>query len=126
MKKTALFLLVLLGTAILTVHNLKAGSAVVLGPDNHLVSSYGHPEAVAKKRALDEARRMFGANVRVLAATDITGYGAVAVARHPNGYGWIMGVALGTRSATEAETLAIEQCAKAGGTNPKVRWTFRG
>jgi hypothetical protein len=126
MKKTALFLSALLGPAILTVHNLKAGSAVVLGPDNHLVSSYGHPEAVAKQRALDEARQMFGPNVRILAATDITGYGAVAVARHPNGYGWIMAAALGKRSASEAESLAIEQCVKAGGTNPKVRWRFRG
>jgi hypothetical protein len=40
--------------------------------------------------------------------------GAIAVARHPNGFGWIIGVALGKGSATEADALAIGQCRKVG------------
>ena len=65
-------------------------------------------------------------NVRIVAATDIAGYGAIAVALHPNGRGSILGVALGKRSATEADNLAIEQCLKAGGTHPKIIEGFRG
>jgi hypothetical protein len=121
-----LFRFILLGFTALALQRANAGSAVALAPHNQLVTSYGHPKEIAKQRALDEARRKYGANVRILASTDITGYGAIAIARHPNGYGWIMGVALGKRSATEADTLALEQCLKAGGTHPEVKWAFRG
>ena len=78
-----------------------------------------------ERRALAEARRKYGGNVRLLAASDVTGYGAIAVARQP-GHGWIVGVALGRRSATEANTLAIEQCLKGGGIKPQVKWGFWG
>jgi len=50
------------------------------------------------------ARRKGWMNARIIAATDITGYCAIAVARHPNGYGSIIGVALGKRSTTEADS----------------------
>jgi hypothetical protein len=36
------------------------------------------------------------------AGSDIAGYGAIATARHPNGYGSLIGVALGMRSAIGA------------------------
>jgi hypothetical protein len=63
--------------------------------------------------------------VRLLAWTDETGYGAIAIARHP-GHGWLIGISLGKRSATEANTIAIEKCLKAGGVKPRVRWGFFG
>jgi len=124
-KRCALFRLALVGFAALAVQNANAGSAVAIGPHNQLATAYGGPVQREKQRALDEARRRYGANVRILAATDVTGYGAIAVAHHPNG-NWVIGVSLGKRSATEADMLAIDHCLKAGGVNPKVRWGFRG
>ena len=125
MKKTSLFRLFFVGLTALIVNHASGGSAVALGPYNQLATSYGGPVAMAKQRALEVARRKYGANVRILAATDVTGYGAIATARVSNG-NLVIGVALGRRSATEADTLAIEQCRKAGGFAPVVRWGFRG
>jgi hypothetical protein len=71
------------------------------------------------------ARSRYGANVRIVAATDVAGYCAIAVGRQPNG-NVQLGIALGHSSAADAERVAIEQCLKAGGINPKVRWRFRG
>jgi hypothetical protein len=118
-----LFQLAAVGVAI---HNAQAGSAVAIGPHSKLVVYAGLPVGVARQRALAQARRNYGAPVRIIAASDVSGYGAIAVARHPNGYGSVIGVALGKRSATEADALAIEQCLRVGGTNPQVRWSFRG
>lgn len=126
MKRRILFCFVLLGLTALALQKANAGSAVAIGPHHQLATAYGGPVEREKQRALDEARRKYGANVRILAASNVTGYGAIAVARHPNGYGWIIGVSLGNRSATEADTLAIEHCLKAGGVNPQVKWGFRG
>ena len=81
---------------------------------------------MVKQRALDVAHRRYGATARIIASSDVTGYGAIAVALLPNGRGTTIGVALGRRSATEADSLAIAQCIKAGGTNPRVKWGFRG
>jgi hypothetical protein len=77
-------------------------------------------------RALETARRRYGANFRILAASDVTGYGAIAVARQPTGHGYIVGVVLGKRSHTEAVTIATKHCLQAGGLNPVVKWAFRG
>jgi hypothetical protein len=126
MKKNALFRLALVSTAVVAMQNANAGSAVATDSHGHNVYSYGHPKEIAKRRALDMGRREGWVNLRIVAATDITGYGAIAVARHPNGQGSILGVALGKRSATEADNLAIEQCLKAGGTHPKIIGGFRG
>ena len=78
-----------------------------------------------KQRALAEARLKYGTEGRIVAATDVSGYGAIAVAWLPNGHASIVGISLGKRSATEADTLAIEKCLKAGGINPQVKWAFR-
>jgi hypothetical protein len=126
MKKNALFRLALIGVIGLAIQNTNAGSAIALGPNNQLVRSAGFPVEVAKQHALAEARRKFGPSARIVAACDLTGYGAIAVARHPNGIGWIICVSLGKRSATEAETLAIQKCLEMGGKNPRVRWGFWG
>jgi hypothetical protein len=42
------------------------------------------PAAREKQRALQRARQLYGSDVRLIAATDITGYGAIAVARKGN------------------------------------------
>jgi hypothetical protein len=123
--KTSLITLAFIGLAALVLQDAKAGAAVALGPHNQLATSYGGPVEMAKARALEVAHRRYGPNVRILASTDLTGYGAIATARHSNG-NLVIGVALGRRSATEADTLAIEQCRKAGGFAPIVRWGFRG
>jgi hypothetical protein len=104
----------------------KAGSAVAWDGHGGLATAYGGPVQREKQRALEVARRKYGPNVRILAATDVTGYGAIAVARHPNGYGSIIGAALGSRSATEADALAIKRCLEAGGTNPRIKWGWWG
>ena len=91
-----------------------------------LPTAYGGPVEREKERALEVARRKYGPDVRILASSDVTGYGAIAVAHPANGRGSIIGVALGMRSATEANTVAIEKCLKAGGVNPQVKWAFRG
>lgn len=58
--------------------------------------------------------------------SDMLGYGAIAVALNPNGYGSILGITLGKRSAPEARRAAIKACLKAGGTHPEVKWTWKG
>jgi hypothetical protein len=122
MKSYAIFLL--LGMAILAAQKGRAGSAVAISPHNQMVYSYGHPKEIDEQQALGLARSRYGSNVRILAATDVTGYGAIAVAA--KGRGSVVGVALGRPSSRDAQHLAIEQCVKAGGANPKVKWRFRG
>ena len=126
MKRSLILPFRLAGLNCLVLQKANAGSAVAIGPHNQLATAYGGPVEREKQRALAEARRKYGANARILAASDVNGYGAIAVARHPNGHDWVIGVALGRQSATEADTLAIEQCLKAGGINPQVKWGFRG
>ena len=127
MRRSTLFRLALVCMAVAAIQNASAGSAVVTDGHGHLITSYGQPsKEIAKEHALETARQRYGGTVRILAASDVTGYGAIAVARHPNGQGSILGVALGKRSATEADNLAIEQCLKAGGTHPKIIGGFRG
>jgi hypothetical protein len=79
---------------------------------------------IAIYNALTSARQRYGANVRLIAASDAEGYCAIAVAWRANGPGGFIGVSLAKRSQAEADSLAIGQCLKAGGTDPKVikRW----
>jgi ubiquinone biosynthesis protein COQ9 len=118
--------LALVAMTVGAMQTAKAGSAIVWDGGSHLGTSYGHPVEIAKQRALESARRRGWVNVRIVAATDMVGYGAIAVALHPNGHGSLIGVSLGNRSAAEADKLAIEHCLQAGGTNPKIKTTFRG
>jgi hypothetical protein len=124
MRRSIIFRMALLALAVLAVGSAEAGSAVAIGPHNQMATSCGYPEKIAKQRALQLARHRYGPNVRLLAASDVTGYGAIAVAHH--GIGWVTGVALGRHSAREAEVLARDACLRAGGTDPKVRWEFKG
>jgi hypothetical protein len=106
-------------------HKSEAGSAVAWDGGSHLGSAYGGPMEMAEQRALENCRRRGGVNARIFAATDVTGYGAIAIGSRPNG-GSVLAVSLGKRSATEADSSATQHCLKAGGINPKVRWAWRG
>jgi hypothetical protein len=123
MKKITLFILMFL---IASFQDANAGSAVAWDGQGHFSTAYGGPAVREKQRALETARRKGWRTSKIIAATDINGYGAIAIGRHPNGYGSIDGVVIGKRSATEANTLAIEYCRKAGGTHPQVRWAWKG
>jgi hypothetical protein len=115
---------VLLGLLALAAENASAGSAVASDGNGHLSISFGHSKEVDKRSALELGRRLHGTNVRIVAASDVAGYCAIATAR--TGTGWISGVALGRATAEEAKRLAIEQCLKFGGANPKIKSEFRG
>jgi hypothetical protein len=125
MKRSTLFRLGLVCVAFAAIQNASAGSAVVTDGHGHLITSYGQPsKEIAKEHALETARQRYGANVRLLAASDVNGYGAIAVAR--KGSGLVNGIALGRPSRADAEHRAIELCLRGGGTDPKVRWEWRG
>jgi hypothetical protein len=127
MKRNVLFRIALLAFGIVALAHANAGSAVATDDNGNLTAACGGPVEKAKQRALADAYHRYGPrHFRILASTPLTGYCAIAVARHPNGVGSLIGVALGRRSATEADTLAIEQCVKAGGTDAKIRRGFRG
>jgi Domain of unknown function (DUF4189) len=126
-KRDLLFQIMVVSLYFVTSRYAYAGSAVAIadnGPRTIVVKSYGLPQKIAEQHVIEICRREGGANAKLLASSDVVGYGAIAVARR--GPGWIVGVSLGRRSATESEYRAIKACAKAGGTNPKVKWGFRG
>ena len=126
----ATFLVIVVALVTMTaevVGTARAGSAVANDGFGHLATAYGGPKRREEQRALAEALRKYGRrDFRIIAATDVTGFGAIAVAHHPDGHRTIIGVSLGKRSATEADTLAVEKCLRAGGKNPQVKWVFRG
>jgi|ERR1700730_13802788 hypothetical protein len=124
--RNTLFSLALLAFLVLASDNANAGSAVACAGDGQWTTAYGGPMVREEERALAEARLKYGRQGRIVAATDVIGYGAIAVAWHPSGHGSIVGISLGKRSATEADKVAIEKCLKAGGINPQVRWAWRG
>jgi hypothetical protein len=127
MKLSRLLKLALAAVAVGALDRADAASAVVLAPAGHLVTSAGQRSVeIAKYDALSTARKKYGANVRLLAATGRSGYGAIVVAGRANGQGSFITVSLGYPSQAEADRLAIAQSLKAGGVNPEVRWRIRG
>jgi hypothetical protein len=126
MEKTSLFWLALIALGTAAIQNSSAGSAVAWDGQGHYSTAYGGPVKREKERALQTAYHKGWKTAKIIAATDMPGYGAIAIARHPNGYGSVDAVVIGKRSATEASTLAIERCLKAGGTNPQIKWAWKG
>jgi hypothetical protein len=130
-KRSKLFSPVLTGmvvaaSALSALERADAASAVVLAPAGHLVTSAGQRTVeIAKYDALSTARKKYGANVRLLAASGRSGYGAIVVAREANGR-QVITVSLGFPSQGEADLEAIAQSLKGGGVNPEVRWRIRG
>ena len=125
MKRSALFRLALLSMVIAAIQNANAGSAVAWAPHGHLVYSKGQPtKAVAIQHALETAHSHGWTDARIIAASDVTGYGAIAVAR--KGRVLVIGAALGRPSLADAEKRAIEVCLKGGGTDPQIRSRWKG
>jgi hypothetical protein len=124
MTRNAIFRLILVGMTVAALQRLEAGSAVAYAIGGHAVYSFGHPKAVAIQRAMETARLYGWTNARIVAATDVGGYGAVAVAR--KGKGSLIGVTLGRPSQADADQRAIEKCLTAGGTDVQVRCRFNG
>jgi len=61
MKKISLFLVALIGLSGLVSQTVNVGSAVAIEPRHYkMVTSYGHPEAIAVQRAIEKARQLFG------------------------------------------------------------------
>jgi hypothetical protein len=122
--------IVLLSLVALAVQQVKAGSAVASDGKGHLSISFGHSEKFDEQSALELARRNNGPNVRIIAASDVAGYCAIASAErrefaNPD-QRYVYGIALGHSSPEEAKRLAIQQCLKVGGINPKIKSQFRG
>jgi hypothetical protein len=107
----------------IAIQHANAGSAVAIEPRHgKMVNSYGKPESIAIEKAMAGARHLYGPNVKLLAATNETGYCAIGVATHGNKA--LVAAALGRKSKNEAQTLVLEELARAGGTTPKIiaRW----
>ncbi len=66
----------------------------------------------------------FGSEARIVASTDVAGYGAIALARR--GKGSVAGISLGRATQAEANRRAIEQCLEQGGVHPRIRSNFKG
>jgi hypothetical protein len=103
-----------------------AGSVVVWDGGRNVGTSFGHPLQEAKQRAVADARHRGWQNVRIIGSSDVTGYGAIVVARHPNGVGALIGVSLGNRSKRKAVAIATDLCKRAGGTDAHVKYSFKG
>ena len=118
-------LAVLLGLVALAAQSAGAGSAVAWDGHGHVFSSVGYSVNVAKQRALEIAHQRYGGSFKLLAYSDVGGYGAIAIARNGRGSGSVIGVTLGRASALEAKNRSLEKCLNAGGINPKIIRTFK-
>jgi hypothetical protein len=123
MKRSAILGWLLLGVLI---QSAGAGSAVAIGSNGRLGAAVGWPVKEAKRRALRMCVRNGGINPRIFVSSDWVGECAVAIGHNRSGKGSIIGVALGRRSATEAQARAVEECRKAGGVDPKIKLGLRG
>ena len=125
MKRSASIRFVLFGLMAIGIQRVNAGSAVAIEPHHgNLATAFGGPVAREKQRALLQARQLYGSDVKLFAASDVVGYGAVGVAGH--GKKALIAAALGRKSAAEAQSVVLSQLTKAGGTNPKVISRWRG
>jgi hypothetical protein len=72
---------------VLALQHANAASAMVKDGHGHLISSRKQStNVIATQHALATARQRYGANVRLLAACDVEGYCAIAVAREGRGF----------------------------------------
>jgi hypothetical protein len=127
MTRSMIYYLILVGMTIMASQRAGAASAVAWDGGSNVITSAGQfTERLAKYDALSTGRKKFGANVRVIASTGRSGYGAIAVAGRSNGHGTIIGIVLGRDSQCEADRLAMGRCLKAGGVWPEVRWRIKG
>jgi predicted transcriptional regulator len=125
LTRSMIFRLVLVGMAVAALQRVQAGSAVATDGHGHTVYSSGHPKSVAIQRAMETARLYGWTDARIVAATDVTGYSAIAVGSKGKNSS-VLGIVLGHASREDAEKSAIEECFEAGETDVQVRWRFNG
>jgi hypothetical protein len=128
MKRSALLRLAVAATALMAIERVNASSAVAMDPVGHITRAYDPTatEESAKQAALELAVRRGWLGARIIASSGRYGYCAIALGRKGHGAGSIMGIALGRRSQAEADLLAIGECHRGGGVNPKVYARFKG
>jgi hypothetical protein len=124
MNGRAVLRLALLGLVGALIQNTSAASAVASDGCGHMETVVAYSLRQAKDLALDRCRRRYGPNARIFAASDVVGYGAIAVGRL--GTHSVVGVSLGRPSPADAENRAKVRCLKAGGIDPKVKWGWFG
>jgi hypothetical protein len=76
----------------------------------------------AIRRAWEHGAKYGVVSVQIVAASDIGGYGALAVSGH--GKARVFGTAFGCRSLIEAQKRAIEACREKGGSEPRIEQSF--
>jgi len=91
--------------------------AVAKKGTRHIVCvAWGYTVGLAKQNVVKLANRNKADSFRVAAWTDLRGYTAVASSTRGYAVGWSMA----QPSEMMAQKLAIQNCLKAGGVNPKI------
>ena len=128
MRRSVLVSLALAGLAGMPAQNGKASSAVAVDSVGHLTRAYGimFTAEEAKRTALELAEKHGWKDARVVASTGQYGYCAVALAYRKDGRRALIGISLGKPSQAEADKMAIAQCLKLGGYQPRVYARFEG
>ena len=121
--KTSHFLLALLGCGGMTLQSVSAGSAVAMEPRHGNLAAYGGPIQRDKQRALAEGCRRYGPDVRIIAASDVTGYGAIAIARFGGSNCWSC---IGQNFQNGGRYRGDRGVSEGRGVNPQVKWSWRG
>jgi hypothetical protein len=121
MKRSAIFRLALLCTALVAFHRANTW------PTRYrFQSSLAYSQEVAKQKALARWYGKWHEQARILASTGVVGECAAAFWRQGNR--WAIGVALGKRSESEADSLAMKYCLQhcPPGAQPKIERAWRG
>ncbi len=117
-------LLIFALSAVAVVKSVDAGSAVAGDGRGRFFISYGFPKDIAEKRALALCYHEWGSRARIVASTDVVGFGAIAVAHKGNSF--VHSIVLGRLTQEDANNRAIRNCLRAGGVNPRIRNAFKG
>jgi hypothetical protein len=91
-----------------------------------IVAGWSYSKKAAEQKALALWHGKWRGQAKISASSDVVGDGAVAVWSHDKA--WAIGAALGKRSSTEADALAIKYCLQhcPTGAKPKILRGFRG
>jgi hypothetical protein len=101
------------------VQDVKAAMAIAVAKKgtHHLVCvAWGYTVGLARQNVVKLANRNKADSFRVAAWTEMRGFTAVASSTR----GYVVGWSMAQPSQMMAQKLAIENCLKAGGVNPKI------
>src|SRR6516162_9032110 len=119
MKSAAFLRFVFFVLCAFLVQDVKAAMAIAVAKKGtrHIVCvAWGYTVGLAKQNVVKLANRNKADSFRVAAWTDLRGYTAVASSTRGYAVGWSMA----QPSEMMAQKLAIKNCLKAGGVNPKI------